>query len=260
MMIPLSEIEQQYPEHLRPFRHFLLREYLQYQILQILFSGPHANKFSFLGGTCLRIVYHNNRFSEDLDFDNRGLSPADFDQVAAGIKRGLELLGLQVELENVYRGAYHCYIKFPGLLFQTGLSGHKEQKILIQLDTEDQGYRYQPEIKFINKFDVFCSIPTTPLPVLLAQKFFALFNRKQPKGRDFFDITFLMGMGVRPDYAFLKLKTGISTPAELKAKTLAHGEQLDFEYLANDVRAFLFNPSDLRRVLLFMDFIKAAEL
>lgn len=260
MMMPLAEIEQQYPEPLRAFRSFLLREYLQYQILQLLFTGPFADKFCFLGGTCLRIVYQNTRFSEDLDFDNHDLSENDFDRVASSIRKGLEQMGLEVELENVFRGAYHCYIKFPGLLYQTGLSGHREQKILIQLDTEAQGFEYKSEIKFINKFDVFCSIPTTPLDILLAQKFYAVFNRKQAKGRDFFDISFLLGRGIRPNYAFLKQKTDITNPTDLRNKLLAHCLTLDFEYLANDVRAFLFNPGEVQRVLLFTDFIKTAEL
>lgn len=259
-MLPLSAIEQQYPEALRVFKPFLLREYLQYQILQILFTGPHADKFCFLGGTCLRIVHQNKRFSEDLDFDNHNLSPSDFEQVAADIKRGLELLGLNVEMENVFRGAYHCYIKFPGLMYQTGLSGHKEQKILIQLDTEHQGFEYPSDIQFINKFDVFCSIPTTPLEILLAQKFYAVFNRKQPKGRDFYDITFLMGKGVRPNYDFLKLKIGVQHPDELRERILAFCRQLDFAYLAEDVRAFLFNPADVRRIMQFQNFMETALL
>ncbi|MCC6412755.1 MAG: nucleotidyl transferase AbiEii/AbiGii toxin family protein [Saprospiraceae bacterium] len=259
-MMPLAEIEKQYPPNLRAFGPFLLREYLQYQILQVVFNGKYAQKFCFLGGTCLRIIYQNTRFSEDLDFDNFDLSTSDFDQVADEIGIELRKLGLNVELENVFRGAYHCYIKFPGLLYQTGLSGHKDQKILIQLDTENQGFAYQPKLKFINKFDVFCSVPTTPQDILLAQKFYAVFNRKQPKGRDFFDITFLMGLDVKPNYAFLEQKTGISNPEMLRERILDHCKTLDFEYLANDVRAFLFNANDVRRVLLFSDFMKQAAL
>jgi len=260
MIMSLTEIEKQYPEHLRAFKSFLLREYLQYQILQILFTGPHAGKFCFLGGTCLRIVHQSHRFSEDLDFDHKGLSTTAFDQVAADIRRGLELLGLDVELENVYRGAYHCYIKFPGLLHRSGLSGYKSQKLLIQLDTEAQGYDFQPEIRFINKFDVFCSLPVTPQALLLAQKFHAVFNRKQPKGRDFYDITFLMGQGVLPDYTYLAMKSDIATPNHLREKLLTHCQKLDFSNLADDVRAFLFDPADVRRILSFPEFIASAPL
>ena len=75
-MLSLSEIQTYYPAHLQHRGEFLLREYLQYKILELLFESNYALKFSFLGGTCLRIIHNNNRFSEDLDFDNSGFQPA----------------------------------------------------------------------------------------------------------------------------------------------------------------------------------------
>ena len=53
-MLNLSQIQQAYPPQLHPFKPFLLREYLQYKILALLFSSEYALKFVFLGGTCLR--------------------------------------------------------------------------------------------------------------------------------------------------------------------------------------------------------------
>ncbi len=81
-MINLLQIQQAYPPHLQSYSSFLLREYLQYKILVLLFNSEYALKFVFLGGTCLRIVHQNNRFSEDLDFDNFDLSSDDFEKVA----------------------------------------------------------------------------------------------------------------------------------------------------------------------------------
>jgi len=69
-MMTLEEIKSFYPSPLQQRGAFLLREYLQYKILALLFDSAYANKFAFLGGTCLRIVHSNQRFSEDLDFDN----------------------------------------------------------------------------------------------------------------------------------------------------------------------------------------------
>jgi|GEM_PF-6957673 len=37
---------------------------------------------SFAGGTCRRIVHDNQRFSEDLDFDNTGITKADVDALS----------------------------------------------------------------------------------------------------------------------------------------------------------------------------------
>lgn len=69
-MISLKEIQQYYPANLHGFRSFMLREYFQYKILEIVFECKFADKLCFLGGTCLRIVHDNSRFSDDLDFDN----------------------------------------------------------------------------------------------------------------------------------------------------------------------------------------------
>ena len=88
-MLELSQIKKFYPETLQGFERLIIREYLQYQILQLIYNGPHSEKLTFLGGTCLRIVHGNQRFSEDLDFDNRNLSEAEFGEVSANLQKEL---------------------------------------------------------------------------------------------------------------------------------------------------------------------------
>ena len=134
-MLSLEELKPYYPESLHDYERFIIREYLQYKILEIVFESPYENKLAFLGGTCLRIVHNNNRFSEDLDFDNFGLTINDFNGITNTVKRELEGLGYEIEMRNVNKGAYHCYIRFPKILFNEGLTQHKEEKILIRLDT-----------------------------------------------------------------------------------------------------------------------------
>jgi predicted nucleotidyltransferase component of viral defense system len=258
-MMSISEIRSFYPSSLHGRGEFLLREYLQYKILEILFSGSYADKFAFLGDTCLRIVHDTQRFSEDLDFDNFNLSASDFAQVSEAIRKGLEAQGYTVEIRNVIGGAFHCYIRFPGLLFDAGLSGHKEAKILINLDTEPQGFAFEPQQHFLNKFDVFSAIRTTPIDLLLSQKFLAMTQRRRPKGRDFFDAVFLLGR-TRPNYDFLRFRLDIATPERLREHLVALCQQFDFEALANDVQPFLFNPADVRRVLSFPAYIRTVRL
>jgi predicted nucleotidyltransferase component of viral defense system len=257
-MLNLDQIKQYYPSHLQVFGSFLLREYLQYKILVLLFRSAYADKFAFLGGTCLRIVHQSNRFSEDLDFDNFGITPDEFDQVAALIKTELEKDGYEVEVENVYRGAYHCYIKFPHLLHNAQLSGHRQAKILIQLDTEPQGFEFTAETKLLNQFDVFGTIKTTPIDLLLAQKITAFCFRKQPKGRDLYDITFLQPL-TKPNYAYLQKELGVSNQTELKDRLYLRLSELSLPALAKDVEPFLFFRSDTQRVLLFQEFVQGAN-
>jgi predicted nucleotidyltransferase component of viral defense system len=253
-MLNLSEIQKFYPENLHKFKRFMLREYLQYKILEIIFDSKYANKLSFLGGTCLRIVYNNSRFSEDLDFDNFNLPENDFYKISDIIKTKLSRLGYDIEIKNIIAGAFHCYIRFPKLLYEEQLSGHTKEKILIQLDTKPHHFRYTPTPFIINKFDVFTSIKTCPPDILLAQKFYALINRKRKKGRDFFDIIFLLKM-YQPNYDYLKQKLNINNSKDLKIRVLDELEKIKLKDMANDVQKFLFNPDDVKYILMFKDYI-----
>ena len=119
-MLEFQQIKEQYPENLQRFERSILREYLQYKILQAIFDSKHANRLSFLGGTALRIVYGNTRFSEDIDLDNFGLSWQEFEEVIQKVSRFLSLEGFEVEIKNIKKGAYQncCMNKvslsFPG--------------------------------------------------------------------------------------------------------------------------------------------------
>lgn len=259
-MLSLKEIKAFYPESLHSFERFILREYLQYKILEIIFESPFASKLAFLGGTCLRIIYATTRFSEDIDFDNFQLSEEDFKGISRIVKAELEKLGYEAEIRNVMKGAYHCYIRFPELLYQQGLSGHKEERILIQLDTEAHDFSYQPDKPILNKFDVFTQIFSTPEALLLAQKFYAIINRKRNKGRDFFDVTFLLSRGIKPNFEYLNLKLGIQTSDELRKQTLEKCAALNMNEMAKDVEPFLFNRKDTKKVLLFPELLKQAIL
>jgi len=209
---------------------------LQYKILEILFEGRYANKFYFLGGTCLRLVHNNLRFSEDLDLDNFQITEEEFSEVSSSIQKGLEKQGYQVEMKQIIRGAYHCHIRFPGLMFEQGLNGYREEKILTQFDTEPQHFDFEPEIFVLNKLDVTVSIYTTPLDLLLAQKFTALCQRKRSKGRDFFDIVFLLSKSVIPNYDYLNIKMGVSSSAQLRDQVRTLCAKTDMEEMVADVR------------------------
>ena len=253
-MLTLQQIEQQYPESLRTFKRNMLREYLQYKILEIIFASEFAAKLSLLGGTALRIIYGNKRFSEDLDFDNFGLQGGEFDMLAQKVRIGLENEGLQVVVDTVAKGAYRCNIQLPGILFANELSPHQSEKILIQIDSAAHEFAYEPDKKIINKFDVFAELFVTPIDILLAQKIYAAVNRKRAKGRDFFDIIFLLSM-IRPNYAYLEQKIQVRNRQELKKKLQTGLQEIDLTGIVKDVEPFLFNPEDSKKIQLFKEYI-----
>jgi predicted nucleotidyltransferase component of viral defense system len=255
-MVDMNTLVQYYPESLRVFKRFILREYLQCRILEIVFDGPHAEKLAFLCGTCLRLVHGNQRFSEDLDFDNFGLTEKEFAEVSDNIKNELTREGYEVETKQVTRGAYHCYLKFPKLLFEQGLSGHYEERILIQLDSEAQNYEFEPEWVVLNRFDVFSRIRVTPIDLLMAQKCYAILNRPRNKGRDFFDLVFLMGMDVAPNLAYLKFKLDVQSTHELKERLFNKCMTLNMDEMAEDVGPFLFSANEVKKVKFFGEYLK----
>ena len=105
-------------------------------------------------------------------------------------------------------------------MYDTGLTRQAEQKILIQVDTVPQHFDYVPDKPILNKFEVFTQINVVPKNILLAQKNIAATNRKRAKGRDFFDIIFLYGLGARPDWGYLRKNLGVESQPQLRAYLL----------------------------------------
>ena len=246
-MKPLADIEPQFPEHVHAKKLFMLREYLQYEILKILFNSKYGHRYTFLGGTCLRIAYNTDRFSEDLDFDNRDLTVEEFEETMRIVKRGLELIGYETTIRNVYKGAYHCHLKLPGLPHRYGLSGHKEAKLLIKLDTEKQHYDYKPQLHELKKFGVHTDILIVPLDLLASMKIAAVMGRKRPKGRDYYDLSYILERAT-PEYGYLDDRFGVTDAEGLRELVNERIAPFDFGALANDVRPFLFLAEDIERV------------
>lgn len=83
-------------------------------------------------------------------------------------------------------------------------------------------------------------------------------NRKRNKGRDFFDIVSMLGWGFRPNYDYLKHKLGVQTASALKKMILNKCATLDMQEMATDVKLFLFNPDDDKKILLFEPYLEQA--
>ena len=249
-MLDLKQIETFYPEYLRPFKRNLLREYLQHKILEAIYSSPYGQRLSFMGGTAIHIIHGNPRFSEDLDFDNLGLGKDEFEGLELVIRRRLELEGYSMEISASYGRAFHLFIGVKDLLHRYGLSAHRSEKVHVQVDAEPQQFSYQAEKYMLNKFDVFVRISAVPCDILLSQKISAIFTRKRPMGRDFFDTIYLTGK-TKPNTDYLRSKLHLRDISDLREKLTNKCASLNFADLARDVEPFLFVPADSKKILDF---------
>lgn len=253
-MINLENIKIYYSPKEQVFEQFLLKEYLQYQILNIVFSSSFWEKLSFLWWTAIRLIHNSTRFSEDLDFDNFWLEESDFENLSLYIKKELNLLWYEVEIKNVYKWAYRCYIRLPKILKELWFSNLDDEKILIQIDTVKQDYKYNSDKKIIDKFDIYKLINVCPINIILSKKIHALIDRKRIKWRDFFDIVYLYRF-TKPDFNYLQAKTWIKNIEDLKNKLNDFIKDLDLIEISKDVKPFLLNQDEINRVIDFKNFI-----
>jgi hypothetical protein len=158
----------------------------------------------------------------------------------------------------VERGAYHCYIKFPDILYQSGISPESSRKILIRIDTETKEKYYEPQWYIINRFAIYRQICVAPASILLAQKMMTLLERKREKGRDLFDVSYLMGLA-EPDFSYIGKCMDIDQKQFLKLFN-ERLQELDLKFLARDVEPFLFSSEHKERILTFHDYWKMQEV
>lgn len=231
-----------------------LVEYLQYEILDSIFKQKNSEKLSFIGGTAIRIVYQSQRFSEDLDFDNFGLSFLDFKKLLDNTAKDMRSKGFELEFRFVKKMAFHCYIKFPNILFLNKLSKNDDEKILVRIDTVEKDKSVKPKTHIINNFGVYRKILINPVETILAQKILAILERKREKGRDFYDVSYLLGI-TKPDYEYLKSNRDLN-PKNIKEKILARVVKLSMKELSNEVLPLLLKPEDIDRVLTFKEYLE----
>lgn len=255
-MLHISDIQQFFPPKVHSFPKAMLREYLQYKMLATIFSHPLSEKLCFIGGTALRIGYNSQRFSEDLDFDNRELTPSEFETLTDMVQKSLINEGYEVEIRHIYKGAFHCVIKVPQLLFDNDLASMATEKLVIKIDTVAQGAEYQPLPTVLQRVGVIASYRLAPKEVLLSMKLSALFTRV--KGRDVFDIVFLLSFGTKPDWNVLNHLCQIENAEVLQQKLQSRLSELDFSLLQKDVQPFLFDSNN-QSVALFPQIVQQTQ-
>lgn len=234
----------------------ILKEYIQCQTLEYLSRQTDAAGMAFIGGTCLRLVHGINRFSEDLDFDCKNLDQARFLHLTDNLLVYLEKSGYKVEAkdkESEKLTAFRRSIYFPELLYSLHLSGYREQRFLLKVETQDQEIEYPFETVFLNRCGFLFPLKVAPISILCAMKVMAILNRG--KGRDFYDLMFLL-QRTEPDYGFLEQKNGICNKAQLITELVKKVGSTDLSRKRRDFEHLLIEKTDAERILWFGDLVR----
>ncbi len=202
-----------------------------------------------------KVIVSFDNFSEDLDFDCKDLSKDEFIEMTNGVVRFLERSGLRVEAkekENPKLTVFRRNIHFPELLFDLRLSGYKEERFLIKVESQDQGIVYPPVITNIKGCGFFFPFPVPSDGVLCGMKIAAMLARA--KGRDFYDLMFLLAQS-KPDYDFLSKRCGVHNLQEFKQATAELLRTVDLKKKQKDFEHLLFNKINSEKILRFGEFV-----
>ena len=228
------------------FLRNLLKESLQYYVLDYVYSSAWGSSFLFKGGTCLRFCFGLPRLSEDLDFDIKNYKEFNLKKFCQSLsdyfikKLQFKEFGLKVAKNN-----QQVYLKFP-LMDQLGLKeNNSESPILflrLDLNPVDSNI-YQEEISLITDDDFNFIIKRYALTDLFASKLAAILERTFKKGkgdiitfkgRDYFDLIWFLQKNIKPNFLRLENITGVKKNQLIK-KIDNKVNQINLDYLKEDL-------------------------
>jgi hypothetical protein len=215
-------------------KRILLKEALQVIVLDYLYNHPRYRGLRFYGGSCLRVVYGLNRLSEDLDLDNQHKIDLGClnEDLSGYFSQRLNYSDITTKEQTGRTGILRLTLKFP-ILQALALSPLQEEALHLKLEIS-----HHPQIAEISHTPVFYHgrslVPAHfSIETMMAAKMLACLERSFQagktttvvKGRDFYDLLWLMGIQVQPLKE--KLAQDGKQPYTTKSAMLAIQERVD---------------------------------
>ena len=89
----------------------------------------------------------------------------------------------------------------------------------------------------------------------MSQKIITILERKRSKGRDYYDVSYLLGK-TDPDFDYLKAVLKTRNKDKIKDMLIKAANKNNLNDLAKDVSPFLIDKTGLDRVIGFQEYIK----
>lgn len=234
----------------------IAREYVQARILGCLQRAGAMVPLAFHGGTALRFLYASPRYSEDLDFAlERDRAQYDLRVYLRAIQSELAKEGYSVELKVNDRKVVHsAFIRFAGLLYELGLSPHRDQVLAVKIEVDTNPPAGAILTTTVVRHHVLLQLQHHDRASLLAGKLHAILQRPYLKGRDVYDLLWYLS---DPDWPAPNLsllnnalqQTGwAGVPLTERTWRAAVGDRLQamtWDQVVTDVRPFLERSTDL---------------
>lgn len=233
-----------------------VREYLQSRILGSLQRAGAMVPLAFHGGTALRFLYATARYSEDLDFAlEHSQDQYDFRSYLSRIRADLEAEAYPIALKvNDRRVVNSAFVRFPGLLFELGLSPHASQVLSVKIEVDTNPPAGAGLETTVVRRHVTLQLQHHDRASLLAGKLHAVLARPYVKGRDVYDLMWYLSDPEWPPPNLTLLNNALRqtdwqgsvvTKANWRAVVRENLEGVSWERVVSDVRPFLGPGADL---------------
>ena len=186
-----------------------LKEIAQEIALMALSRSGFFRIAAFQGGTCLRILYGLERFSEDLDFVlNKPDKNFDWNVYVKNMRDEFSVYGYTLEvtskrkLNKPMRSAFLKADSEGGMLIIKEVRTNRPKlQIKLEIDTNPPGGSTY-ELKYLD-FPLAYSIQTQDISSLFASKCHALLCRNYVKGRDWYDFLWYVSRNASVNFSLL---------------------------------------------------------
>jgi len=224
----------------------IIREYIQVLMLKYLYKSEWQSNFCFMGGTSLRLLHGLKRFSEDIDFNVRGLKRVDFENAAAFISRELRREGIFCDLKFSHRHPlFIAEFTFRGIQERYGVID-KRGEIIIKMEANTPDYELETEAGVANSFGEVFLVNAMSRGSLFADKIDTLRNKK--RGRHVYDIIFMLSRKFPINREILRL-SGIEEDPKAAILTIINGiPDSQLENLSEEVAPFLFDEAESKLI------------
>jgi predicted nucleotidyltransferase component of viral defense system len=238
-----------------------IREITQEVALAALGRTNFFKHAVFQGGTCLRIFYGLNRFSEDMDFILKEPNPSfKLKPHLHALTDELAAYGYNIEVADrskmdiTVRKAFlkdDSIGKVLQLNYGSQTGPLRKIRIKFEVDTNPPSGG-KCEIKY-HDFPFVSSVVVQDKPSLFAGKIHALLCRKYIKGRDWYDLLWYTSQGVAINYQFLS--------AALDQQGLWQGQdiQVDLNWCLSELEKTIKSMDWKATVLDVRRFVRVSE-
>lgn len=225
------------------------REYLQLIFLDALYGEKNGSELFFKGGTAIHLLLNSPRFSEDLDFSTT-LPRKEIQKLVKSIERKIKKQIENLKIEKLHEGERSTRFKIKNV------SSFFKYPLSIKLDFTENKINSPMKSPLVTEFPIifFPLIAHLSPSEILAEKIRAILTRV--KGRDFFDLWFLLAKKTPIDkeliqkklkdvglnFSFEELRKKIkSTPQEKISKDLAQFLPPNERKLIPNLKKFILN-------------------